>query len=152
MNIIELGNAWSRILKNGVELTRVYEQNLMDLYKPTKWFIEMSADGLIKVFSHHNQWAPLMTADTTPININYIAFASESRIKFFYEVNEALQPTAHPENIPTTIDTYVKHPLLKVIEYPIGLADFCKFLDFHNSQIRRESIVHYLPLYSLFSL
>lgn len=119
-------NAWSRILKNGVELTRVYEQSLLDLTKPTKWIIEVSTDGLIKVFSSHNVWMPLMTAVASPIDIKYLALASQSRIQFFYEVNEDFRPTMPAVHNPTEAGAHFKNPLFNAVDYPAGLADLCK--------------------------
>lgn len=120
------GNAWSRILKNGVELTRVYEQNLLDLAKPTKWLIEVSTDGLIKVFSSHNVWMPLMTAIATPIDIKYIAFASQSRVQFFYGVNEEFRTTTPAVHIPMEAGAHFKNSLFNALDYPAGSTDLCK--------------------------
>lgn len=133
------GNAWSRILKNGVELIRVYEQNLLKLEKPTKWFIEMSTDGLIKVYSSYNLWMPLMKVVTSPIDVKYISFASQSRIQFFYEVNE--QPTERVlDPIPTTAISTVKYPLFNAVDYPLGLVDICKFV-LHFRAIETENSI-----------
>lgn len=126
--IAEIGNAWSRILKNGVELTRVYEQNLMNAQKPTEWFFEMSTDGLIRVFSSHNKYMPLMTAIAKPIDVQYISLASQSRIEFFYEVNEDPKPSMPLTHIPASADSNYKNPLLNVVDYPLGLTDLCKYL------------------------
>lgn len=122
------GNSWSRILKNGVELVRTYEQNILNLWKPTKVVVEVTTDGLIKVFTSHNPWVPLMKAMSSPIDVKYVSFASPSRVQYFYDVNEEKLITA-PVKLPTReVSVNVKYPLFNVVDYPIGVTDLCKSL------------------------
>lgn len=100
----------------------------MNAQKPTKWFFEMSTDGLIRVFSSHNKYMPLMTAIAKPIDVQYISLASQSRIEFFYEVNEDPKPSMPLTHIPASADSNYKNPLLNVVDYPLGLTDLCKYL------------------------
>lgn len=87
----------------------------------------MSSDGTIKVWSSHNQWMPLMTATATPIDVEFIALASKSRIQFFYDVAEDRRPSIPMLHIPTGADSDFKNPLFNIVDYPVGLTDLCKF-------------------------
>lgn len=126
------GNSWSRILRNGVELTRVYEQNILNQWQPTKFVVEVTSDGVIKVFTSHNPWVPLLQAFTQPLDVKYVSFASPSRIQYFWEVNEQTlitTPVKEPVREPLV---NVKHPLFEVVDYPVGLVDLCMYILFFN--------------------
>lgn len=111
----------------------MYEQNILSQWKPVKIVIEITDAGVIKVFTSHNPFVPLITAkdDVKPISVKYISFASPSRSQFFYDVDEDVIV-----KLPVKVDTpltslemsqlTVKHPLLAKLEYPIGLSSICK--------------------------
>lgn len=125
------GNSWSRIMKNGVELTRVYEQNLLNVWKPMKLVIEITSDGLIKVFTSHNPWVPLMKAMSAPIDVKYISFSTRSRMQFFYNVEDEGIIAAPVPIRSNQIAVNVKYPLFETWDYAPGLADLCKNFAFN---------------------
>lgn len=93
------------------------------------------AEGLIKVFTSWNRWAPLLTVtDPNPINIKYVSFSSSSHVQFVHDVDENVIATlpVKPEKLVEDIESdveLVKHPLFSKLDYPIGLAElfFNKF-------------------------
>lgn len=119
---------------NGIELGRVYVQGVLSPFKPTKIVIEVSNDGLIKVWTSNNPFLPLISVQDVlkPIPINFISFASPARALYFYDTDEealAKLPVKADDSESTVELTQlnVKHPLLAERDYPIGLADLCKF-------------------------
>lgn len=113
-------------MKNGVELTRVYEQNLLNIWKPMKVVMEVTSDGMIKVFTSHNPWVPLMKAISSPIDVKYVSFSTRSRIQFFYNVHEEgiLATPIHISSSELAVN--YKFPLFNTFDYAPGLADLCK--------------------------
>lgn len=92
-----------------------------------KVVIEVTTDGLVKVFTSHNPWVPLMKVMSTPIDVKYVSFSSRARIQYFYDVNEE-GIIAAPQRIHThDVSINVKHPLFDVVDYPVGVSDLCKF-------------------------
>lgn len=122
-------NALSWISKqiDGEPVTLAFEENLLSPLKAMKVLIEVSADGLIEVFTSHNPYVPLISwKDPNPLQINHIGFASGERIEFFYDVDEIGLLNA-PYREPKVSD--IKHPLLSNLDITHGLKDmreFCK--------------------------
>lgn len=120
------GNSQLRILrkKTGEVLAQINEDFILNDMRPTKIVIEVTKQGIIRVYSQQNPWAPLLTAvDPKPLPIKYVSFASASHTQFFYDVNEKiwLQPS---EIVDTDAEHVVvepkAHPLLIHEDIPIG--------------------------------
>lgn len=144
------GNSWSRILKNGFELKRVYEQNILHPYRLTKVVVEVTTDGSIKVFTSNNPWIPLITVIGTPVQVKYISFASTRRVQFFYETDEHALLTVPVKQVSTENLFYMKHPLFNVVDYPVGLADLCKFFFFIF--YLKERMIHFVAFLFFYRL
>lgn len=97
--------------------------------------VELATTGVIKIYTAHNPFAPLLTAeDPNPIPVRYVSMASGTRMQFFYDISESLfidplkpmtttiAPPDHYIKLPT------KHPLLSVVDVPMGTEDECKHL------------------------
>lgn len=88
-------------------------------------------DGSVKVFTAHNMYIPLLHAtDASPLAVKYISFASPNRLQVFYNVNEKVliqKQTLTTTTSQITVFQTTRHPLLVRRDYPIGLADLCKF-------------------------
>lgn len=129
------GNVLTTVTRNinGIELGRVYVQGILSALNPTKLLIEITVDGTIQVYTSNNPFLPLITVKDVlkPIPINYISFASPARALFFYDTDEesiAKIPMKLDDSESTLEMTQlnVKHQLLTVLDYPIGLSDLCK--------------------------
>lgn len=104
--------------------------------------------GVIRVFTSHNPFAPLLTAiDPDPIRVRYFSLASATRVQFFYDVSESLLvdptkplPTIKPADI--EIVPINKHPLLSVIEVPIGSEEECKYLNRLNFECLKRGLIY----------
>lgn len=123
------GNSLARISKriNGVTWVQAAEQNILSPNVPVKVICEVSNEGVLKVFTSYNPWAPLLTAtDVKPIDIRFVSFSSSNRVQFWHDVNEeaiiGLPAPVKPIQIDTDFELVEKHPLLNVLDYPIGLA------------------------------
>lgn len=104
-------------------LARVYEQNLLSVKAPIKVVLEITTDGTMKIWTSHNQYAPLLEwKDPSPVPVKYISFGSKTHVQYFFNVNEeALISTKPVEPVK------VKHPILSALEFPLGLAQLCKY-------------------------
>lgn len=71
----------------------------------------------------------LQYLDTNPIQLNYVSFASPSRVEVYYDVNDKLllQRPSATTTISVTEVGATKHPLLVRKDYPVGLSQLCKF-------------------------
>lgn len=111
------GNSVARILRKGQVLAEIVEENLLEEWQLIKMVIEVTSSGVINLYTAHNRWAPLLTAvDPNPINIEYISFGSDTRVQFFYDVNEKNWFQA----LPITQREQHEHPLLSAVKIPIG--------------------------------
>lgn len=113
---------------DGEPVARAYEQNLLSPLKPVKIVIEVAADGVIQLFSSFNPYVALISwKDPNPLPINYIGFASDGRVEYFYEVDEngLLNSPYRTVNV-----SDVKHPLLSALDFAHGLKDMRKFTSF----------------------
>lgn len=120
------GNSLTVLSKQigGEVLHRVYEQNLLSQWKPTKLVIELSPDGVLNVFSAHNPYAPLLTwKDSNPLAVKYISFASGARVQYFWDVNEETILTVPPK---PPVPEKQKHPILSLLEFPVNVAEIRK--------------------------
>lgn len=118
-------NALTSISKqiDGEPVAIVYEQNLLSPLKPVKIIIEVTADGVIQLFSSFNPYVPLISwKDPNPLKINFIGFAAGGRVEYFYDVNEEALL-----NLPLTTGKLVKHPLLSILDLTYELKDMRKF-------------------------
>lgn len=119
-----VGNSVVRILrkKSSVVLAEIKEDFILNEFKPTKFVIEVTDDGKIRIFSEHNPWAPLLTAvDPKPLNVKYVSFASGTRALFFHDVNEKVL-VSHVEK--PKLDVELKpNPLIVKVEVPTGKED-----------------------------
>lgn len=127
IRIDAVGNALTSISKqiDGEPIVRVYEQNLLSAVKPVKFVVEMTADGIIQVFSSFNPYVPLISwKDPNPLPIKFISLASGEHMQYFYDVNESrlLSGAAKP-----VVEANVKHPLLSILDFTYGLKDMRKF-------------------------
>lgn len=107
-------------------MTRVYEQNILHPTRLTKIIVEVSTDGLIKVFTSHNPWIPLMTVIGTPLQVKYLSLASTARVQYFYDVDDHALLTVPIKHISNEVILQVKHPLFQTVDYPVGAAELCK--------------------------
>lgn len=122
------GNSLTKITKqiNGDVVAKVYEQNILSEKKPVKVVLEVLTDGTIKIWTSHNPYAPLLEwKDPQPVPVKYLSFSSKTRIQFFYNVDEdgLLSVATKPVKPPVK----VKHPILSALEFPLGLAQLCKY-------------------------
>lgn len=105
----------------------------------------------MKVYTAHNPFAPLLQALIPPLTqINYVSFASPSRMQFYYNVNEhnlltkPVPSTEVMENMEK-----VKHPLLSIVDYPVGFTElfFRKYMkSYETTGETSGKYVHFLPL------
>lgn len=137
------GCAWSRLLRNGVELSRSMEPELTSHLVPIKWIFEISNDGTMNIHCSQNQHAPLMTAHVTPIDIKYIWLDSESPIGFFYDMNDDNDNIKRPAS-----DEYFGDPTFAVCEYS-GLTDLCKFIGHRHSSDSHTHPTHHILFLSI---
>lgn len=109
-----------------------YEQHILSELVPVKFIIEVSVDGMVRVFASHNPFVPLLEyLDPEPIQVSHVSFTSPSRVEVFYNVNEKLiikEPTVVTNTWQIDVSKLIKHPLLNVQDYPVGLAEPCKFI------------------------
>lgn len=140
------GNSWSRILKNGYEMKRVYEQNILRPHRLTKFVVEVTTDGSIKVFSAANPWIPLISVLGTPVQLKYLSFASTSRVQFFYDTDDEALLTVPVKQVSTENIMYVKHPLFEVVDYPVGAADLCKLTIFFAFELPSSASILLMDL------
>lgn len=131
------GNSVTRVSRriNGETWVIAYEQNVLSTQKPVKIIVEFSSEGVLKIFTSHNPYVPLLTAiDRNPLDIKYVSFSAPTRVQFFWEVNEekiVTLPTRPFILLPDIEEgeSNIKHPLLSVIDYPLGLAELCKYFN-----------------------
>lgn len=114
------GNLGARILRGEKVLAEIVEENLLNEWKLNKVIIEVTNDGIINLYTEHNQWAPLLTVvDSNPINVKLITFGSEARAQFFYDVNEKLLSQPLPVDRFDELEQ-VELPIFSAIQAPIG--------------------------------
>lgn len=103
------------------------------------------------MYTAHNPFAPLLQALVPPLTqINYISFASPSRAQFYYNVNEdyLLNKPIETETSVSTVEK-VKHPLLAVVDYPIGYTELFFKKYFHvykTSPEHSDKYIQYIKL------
>lgn len=114
---------------NGDVWESVNEQSVLSRRKPVKIIVEVSDEGVIKVFTSHNPWSPALTVvDTNPINIKFISFSSSERVQFFYDVNEheiehTMEPVKDDSDEKNKVQ-FEKYPLFTHVDYPVGMAEW----------------------------
>lgn len=108
---------------NGEVWQSVNEQGLLSKRKPVKVIVEVSNEGVIKIFTSHNIWTPALTiVDTNPINVKFISFSSSDRVQFFYDVNEN-ELLEVPKMKPDDELIIEKYPLFTTVDYPVGMSE-----------------------------
>lgn len=118
-----VGNSVARILRSGKVLAEIVEENLLNEWQLNKVVIEVTIGGVINVYTAQNRWAPLLTAvDPNPIYVKYISFGSDTRVQYFYDVNEKLWSQTLL-NAPVTQIEQTNHSLFSVVRAPIEHED-----------------------------
>lgn len=149
------GNSLTTISRKmeGAVMKKVYEQNILSPKKVVKLVVEVTQDGHINVYTSYNPWIPLISVfDKTPLDINYVGFASNSRVQFFYDVDETTilsLPVIGAFHSIYEIADNVKHPLLTGIDYPVGIADlyFKKYAkEYYTIPEQPNTYAHYISL------
>lgn len=116
---------------SGEVLHRVYEQNLLSWWKPTKFVLEVTQDGTIQLFSSHNPYAPLLSwKDPEPLPIKFFSLGSLTRVQYVLDVKEEtiLEVTRHDIE-------KVQHPLLSILDLTLGIKDMRKWINYDQSVI-----------------
>lgn len=66
-------------------IARIGRPNLLNGRVPVKFVLEISTNGLIALYSSHDPFTPLITAqDPTPLPIKYLSFASKNSLVQYY--------------------------------------------------------------------
>lgn len=104
---------------------RVYEQNVLSWWKPTKFVLEVTQDGTLQLWSSHNPYAPLLSwKDPEPLPIKFISLGSLTRVQYILDVKEekVVEVTRHELE-------KVQHPLLSVLDLTLGIKDMRKWMN-----------------------
>lgn len=113
-------------------MVEVHEQDILSEHKVIKVVIEVTPKGEISVWTSHNPWVPLLSVvDPKLVGINYVGFASGSRVQYFWNVDEKVVvklPTITVETEMSDLTENIKHPLFNVVDYPVGVSDLCKLI------------------------
>lgn len=114
-------NAVSSISIGDDVKTLVHEQRLLSAMEVVKVILEIKNDGWIHVFTSHNPYKPLMSyLDANLIDVKFVSYWSQYHLQVFYDKDLLIEP------MDAMYLDVVKHPLLTVRDYPIGLARTCE--------------------------
>lgn len=126
-----LGNTQHQLTRkiNGKLFAQTRESRVLSGYTPTKFVIEITSDGHIRVFSSKSPYAPLLEAyDPSPVPVKYINFASGCHVHFYHDVDE---PTimAKKDKWPIELGMHlpVWNPLIVNLTLTPETEDICKF-------------------------
>lgn len=156
------GNSLNTISRkiNGAVMKEVYEQNILSPHKLIMLVIELTDEGRISVYSSHNPYVPLIsTFDSSPLDIKYVSFGSNSRVQFFYGVDYktilSMPALDKSENLVGNVIESVQHPMLTSYDYPVGAADlyFKKYTkEYVTLSDQPNSYIHFMKLNDLSSI
>lgn len=75
------GNTRTLIRKNGITLAKVNEFNILDEQKPVRVIVEMTRDGVLRIYTDFNKSRPLLEVkdDAPLLNVNTVSFAGYYR-------------------------------------------------------------------------
>lgn len=80
------GNTRALIRKNGVVLAKINEFNVLDENKPIKVIVELTATGVLRLWTDYNKSRPLLqVTDPKPItDVSTLSFSAYYRELDFY--------------------------------------------------------------------